>query len=142
VRRTTLILAAAAVLVPVLAGSATGAGWSVNARLVRCHPHANQAKRYAIFEGVMQGASTQRMEIRFDLLRAEPAGEFMRVAAPGLRIWTRAAAGVERYQYRKRVENLPAPASYRTLVLYRWRDSSGTILHRARALTPACEQPG
>ncbi|MFL5859068.1 MAG: hypothetical protein ACJ77L_20360, partial [Solirubrobacteraceae bacterium] len=107
----------------------------------RCHPHANQAKRFAIFEGEMKGKATTRMEIRFDLLRADPGGEFERVDAPGLAIWNRAEKGVVDYRYRKRVENLPAPASYRALVRFRWRKSGGGVLRREHALTEVCEQP-
>jgi hypothetical protein len=132
-----IVLACAFYAVPAQAADAP-----VAARLITCHPHANQAKRFAIFEGEMQGERAVRMEIRFDLLRADPGGEFQRVAAPGLRVWSRAEAGVVRYRYRKRVENLPAPASYRALVLYRWRDAAGKVVRHTRALTPVCEQAG
>jgi hypothetical protein len=137
VRRVAFIaLVCAALAVPARAAA------PVAARLIKCHPHANQAKRFAIFEGEMRGERTLRMEIRFDLLRADPGGDFKRVAAPGLRVWNRAEAGVVRYRYRKRVENLPAPASYRALVIYRWRAANGKVLRHNRALTPVCEQPG
>jgi hypothetical protein len=130
-----------ALVFAVLAVSAQAAGAPVHARLVQCHPHAEQAKRFAIFEGEMLGERTVRMEIRFDLLRADAGGPFQRVAAPGLGVWNRAEAGVVRYRYRKRVENLPAPAQYRALVHYRWRAGGGKVVRHTRKLTPICEQP-
>jgi hypothetical protein len=137
-RRAALIVALslAALAVPAQAAESPGA-----ARLIRCHPHPNQAKRFAIFEGEMTGSTTTRMEIRFDLLRADPGGEFLRVEAPGLGVWNRAEAGVVDYRYRKRVENLPAPASYRALVRFRWRKPGGGVVRRGHALTEVCEQP-
>jgi hypothetical protein len=137
VRRFALI----ALIPSVLAVPAQAADAPVHARLIQCHPHAEQAKRFAVFEGEMRGERTVRMEIRFDLLRADPGGPFQRVAAPGLGVWNRAEAGVVRYRYRKRVENLPAPAEYRAVVLYRWRAAGGKLLRHARKLTPVCEQP-
>jgi hypothetical protein len=137
-RRAALILAVsvAALAVPAQAAESPGA-----ARLIRCHPHPNQAKRFAIFEGEMRGSTTTRMEIRFDLLRADPGGQFLEVDAPGLGVWNRAEAGVVDYRYRKRVENLPAPANYRALVRFRWRKPGGGVVRRGHALTEVCEQP-
>ena len=137
-RRFALIAAASAVLLAVPAQAAES---PVAARVIRCHPHPNQAKRFAIFEGEMTGQTTTRMEIRFDLLRADPGGEFLQVDAPGLGVWNRAEAGVVDYRYRKRVENLPAPASYRALVRFRWRKAGGGVVRRGHALTEVCEQP-
>src|ERR1700755_198141 len=113
VRRALLIAAVASAL---LALPAQAAQAPVAARLIRCHPHPNQAKRFAIFEGEMHGNRSVRMEIRFDLQSAGPGGAFAVVDAPGLGIWNRAEPGVVDYRYRKRVENLPAPANYRAMV--------------------------
>ena len=134
-------LVTAAAFAALFALPASAAQAPVAARLIRCHPHPNQAKRFAIFEGEMHGATNVRMEIRFDLLKADPGGSFQPVDAPGLAIWNRAEAGVGDYRYRKRVENLPAPADYRALVRYRWRRPGGKIVRHLRALTPVCEQP-
>jgi hypothetical protein len=138
VRRLALLVAA---LIAALALPAQAAEAPVAARLIRCHPHPDQAKRFAIFEGEMHGARTVRMEIRFDLQRADPGGAFSTVDAPGLEVWNRAEAGVVDYRFRKRVENLPAPARYRALVRYRWRRRGGKIVRRMRAMTPVCAQP-
>ena len=134
-------LVTAAAFAALFALPASAAQAPVAARLIRCHPHPNQAKRFAIFEGEMHGATNVRLEIRFDLLKADPGGRFQAVDAPGLAVWNRAEAGVGDYRYRKRVENLPAPADYRALVRYRWRRPGGKIVRHLRALTPVCEQP-
>jgi hypothetical protein len=134
-------LAAAAAFAAFLAVPAEAAQAPVSARLVRCHTQADQAQRFAIFEGEMHGAVNVRLEIRFDLESATPGGAFERVDAPGLAVWNRAAAGVVDYRYRKRVENLPAPAEYRALVRYRWRRPGGKTVRYERARTPVCEQP-
>jgi hypothetical protein len=139
VRRALVIVAACAATFAIPAQAADA---PVAARLIRCHQHPDQAKRFAIFEGEMHGSRTVRMEIRFDLQRAEEGGAYSTVYAPGLEVWNRAAAHVVDYRFRKRVENLPAPARYRALVRYRWRRPGGAILRRLRALTPVCEQPG
>jgi hypothetical protein len=139
VRRFALTGAAAAALFAVPAQAAEA---PVAARLIRCHPHANQTKRFVIFEGEMHGQPPQRLELRFDLMQADPGGPFHRVDYAGLGIWYRAAKGVGDYRYRKRVEGLPAPANYRALVRFRWRQAGGKVVHRDRALTPVCEQPG
>jgi hypothetical protein len=137
--RTALAIAAACAAFVALPAQAAQA--PVAARLIRCHPHPDQAKRFAIFEGEMRGGADVRLEIRFDLLKADPGGAFSSVDAPGLAVWNRAEAGVVDYRYRKRVENLPAPANYRALVRYRWRRPGGRIVRHQRALTPVCEQP-
>jgi hypothetical protein len=138
--RTALVIAAASAAFIAVPASAAEA--PVSARLIGCHPHPNQAKRFAIFEGEMHGPRDVRMEIRFDLQRADQGGAYSTVYAPGLEVWNRAAAGVVDYRFHKRVENLPAPARYRALVRYRWRRPGGAILRRLRAMTPVCEQPG
>src|SRR3954453_10445357 len=79
-RRAALIVALslASLAVPAQAAEAPGA-----ARTIRCHPHPNQAKRFAILEGEMPGSTTTRGDFRSVLLRAAPGVEFLRVEAPG-----------------------------------------------------------
>ena len=132
----------AAALAALFALPASAAQAPVAARLIRCHPHPNQAKRFAIFEGEMHGATNVRMEIRFDLLKADPGGSFQPVDAPGLAVWNRAEAGVGDYRYRKRVENLPAPADYRAAgALSAGAARGARSCVTQQALTPVCEQP-
>jgi hypothetical protein len=135
VRRFALSFLVLACLVPVAA--AGGAAPRVQANLKDCH----SSQRFAVFEGVMRGKATMRMEMRFDIQRAEPGGAFERVKAEGLSVWNRAAAGVVRYTYRKRIDSMTGPATYRAHVRFRWRGSSGKVVRRADALTPECEQP-
>ena len=65
-----------------------------------------------------------RFAVRFQRLPA--SARFHYVAASGLGVWNKAAASVTRYRFRKKVENLPAPAFYRAVVSYRWLTAAGT----------------
>jgi hypothetical protein len=64
-----------------------------------------------------------------------------RVDAPGLDEWLTSLPGVTRYTYAKTVQNLSAPAAYRTVVRFRWLDAEGTVLERTRATSRVCRQP-
>jgi hypothetical protein len=136
---------AAAVLVgPATAGAVTVRLSSAKAYLHTCHPALGQGDRYAIFGGWMKSLirGTDRMEMRFDLHRRAPGGlVWRRVAGPGLGVWHRADPGVAGYRFRQRVENLPAPYSYRALVSYRWKDATGRVFARTARSTPTCFQP-
>lgn len=137
-----ICLLSASLLAPA-AAHATPAGAPVAARLIACHPAVAKAERFAIFQGAMtRWRHSARVEIRFDLL-ARPAGSpsFQPVAGPGLGVWNRSGLGVSRYRFRKRVENLPAPAAYRAVVSFRWLGANGKVLGRAVRLTPVCHQP-
>jgi hypothetical protein len=132
-----LALAATAAAAPLRASSA-------RALLHVCHPALAQGDRYATFGGYMRSLrpGSDRMEMRFDLYR-RPAGgvTWRRVSGPGLAVWNRADAGVAGYRFRQRVENLPAPHSYRALVSYRWKDGAGRVFARTWRNTPVCFQP-
>ena len=115
----------------------------VSATLEACRRAAHQEGRFAIFAAEMRtipGAA--RMSMRFDLYRRKPSGgRARRVSAPGLGVWRRSAPEVDIFRYHKQVTNLPAPATFRAVVRYRWYDRSGHVLKRARRATPACRQP-
>jgi hypothetical protein len=132
-----LALAAAAAAAPLRASSA-------RALLHACHPALAQGDRYATFGGYMRSLrpGADRMQMRFDLYR-RPAGglTWRRVSGPGLGTWNRADYGVAGYRFRQRVENLPAPHSYRALVSFRWRNSAGRVFARTWRNSPICFQP-
>ena len=48
---------------------------------------------------------------------------------------------MRRYSYAKTVQNLTAPASYRTVVRFRWLDRRGRLLLRASRTSKVCRQP-
>ena len=147
--RRALICALAAALAAVLAVAATAQAAPLRASSARaflhaCHPALAQGERYATFGGYMRSLrmGADRMEMRFDLYR-RPAGgvRWRRVWGPGLGSWNRAHAGVAGYRFRQRVENLPAPYSYRAVVLFRWKDGAGRVFARTWRHTPLCFQP-
>ena len=47
---------------------------------------------------------------------------------------------MSRYSYAKTVQNLSAPAAYRTIVRFRWLDSDGAVLARSRVTSRVCRQ--
>lgn len=135
------------VLVAVAGALLYGAGAApaaprTHAGLADCHADSDQAARYAVFEASMRAVpGARRMAIRFELLQRLPGQGFAPIEAPGLGVWG-TAQGVGRYRYRKRVENLLAPADYRAVVYFRWLGADGGELRRARRRTPVCSQPG
>jgi CARDB len=113
------------------------------ASLSGCSPALEQSARAVVFQGDMRRVRAgDRLEIRFDLLVRSPDLGWERLHYEGLGIWNRAEAGVARYTYTKRVENLAAPASYRAIVTFRWRDGATNRAHRREVRrTPVCRQP-
>jgi hypothetical protein len=75
-------------------------------------------------------------------VRDEGSGSrWRRLTAPGFDEWLTSAAGVRRYTYARTIQNLAAPAAYRTIVRFRWLDADGLALKSARATSAACRQP-
>jgi hypothetical protein len=112
-------------------------------KLAECVPALEAQDRSATFEARMRALSgSERMQLRFTLQVSEGVlPGWRRVAAPGLDQWLGSAPGVSRYSYSKTVLNLSAPAEYRTVVRFRWLDSAGETLKRARVTSRACRQP-
>ncbi len=116
---------------------------TARALLNTCERGLDDADRAAVFEGQMRKASgAPRMQMRFTLQARTPeTGKWSKLSAPGFGSWVGPAAGTSRYVYTKRVENLLAPASYRVLLRFRWLDSDGDVVQRAKAYSPVCRQP-
>lgn len=100
-------------------------------------------QRFAVFEGRLtrfRGAA--KMQMRFTLQAETPDDPVWRkIKAPGFSVWIPAPAGVARYFYDKRVEQLVAPGSYRVAIEFRWRNAKGRTMRSERLLTPVCKQP-
>jgi len=113
------------------------------ATLETCTTSPLPVDRLASFVASMPAiARADRMRVRMDLERRTPGERlYRRIKAPGFGVWERSDPGVAGFVFRKRVTGLPAPASYRALVRYRWIAKDGSTVRRARARTPACEQP-
>lgn len=112
-------------------------------RTVSCLTGLDARERAARFEADLRAVpGTVRMQVRFTLM-ARTAGrpEWTAVDAPGFGTWSTSVAGVARYVYTKTVQNLLAPARYRTVVQFLWRGADGKTILRARRASRTCRQP-
>jgi hypothetical protein len=96
----------------------------------------------ATFEGRITARRGTRMQLRFTLQALTPdEPRWRRIEAPGFGTWITAPAGVGRYSYDKTVEQLLAPASYRAVIEFRWKNSRGHVVHAEKSTSGACKQP-
>lgn len=101
-------------------------------------------ERSASFQGDMKAyRKATGLEMRFSLhVRTKTAPMWKRVAGvEGFDTWAAATPGVKQYLVDKEITDLPSGASYRTVVKFRWRNASGTIVGRALKRSKACRQP-
>ena len=133
-RRALLIAALAAAALPAAAAAAPA---PASVRLVECSIDQHSAAFYARMQQV-PGAT--RMAMRFTLLQETGADAVTRVKVPGLRRWRFSKPGVKAFGYRQGFRNLPENASHRVRVDFRWYDSNGEELARARRRSPRCRQ--
>lgn len=112
-------------------------------RLLACVPALEGADRSATFEARMRPVRwSERMQVRFTLqVEEDVLGSWRRLPAPGFDQWLTSDPGVSRYSYSKTVQNLAAPAAYRTVVRFRWLAGDGAVLARSRATSRTCRQP-
>jgi hypothetical protein len=117
------------------AGAAVKYGQAV---MTRCDTGAATAT----FEGrVSAYRGATRAQLRFVLQTRTPDDPVWEpVDAAGFGVWI-TAPKVARYIYDKTVEKLAAPASYRVVIQFRWRNARGKTLHAERAITKACVEP-
>ncbi len=98
--------------------------------------------RKATFEGRITARRGTKMQMRFALQAITPdQPKWRKVDAPGFGTWISAPSGVGRYSYDKTVEQLLAPASYRAVIEFRWKDAHGKVVHSEKATSTACKQP-
>jgi hypothetical protein len=97
----------------------------------------------AVFEGrVTPLRRAAKAQMRFTLeARTPEEPEWQRVPAVGFGTWITAPPKVGRYLYDKTVEKLIAPADYRAVLQFRWRDAKGRTLRSERAVSKVCRQP-
>jgi len=137
--RRCLFAAVAAVLV-----AAAPAHASATARVVvlHCTKGLEPADRSVTFEGRIAAIPRARkMQMRFTLQARTPDAGWAKVAAPGFRTWITAPRGLGLFLYDKTVDQLLAPASYRAVVDFRWRNAAGHVIRRARVTSRSCRQP-
>ncbi len=115
----------------------------LKATLESCLTSGLPVERVATFVGSMPArAGASRMRVRFDLERRRPGERvWRRIKAPGFGTWQRSKRGVAGFVFRKRVNGLWVPASYRARVRFQWLAGDGSIVRRAHRRTPACVQP-
>jgi hypothetical protein len=109
------------------------------ATLVSCAKDTRQA----VFEGQLRVfRQAPKMQMRFTLQASTPdAVKWRKVDAPNFGEWISAPAGVGKYTYDKTVQDLLAPASYRAVVDFRWRDRGGKTIRTEKVTSPVCKQP-
>ena len=113
------------------------------ARLVACTLSLDPAKRALTVDASMRSLmEDDRMQMRFELLqRASGRVRFRKLAGPGLGTWNPATPGVDRYRFRKPIQNLPVPYHYIVKVTFRWLNPDGTPYARTARFTSDCFQP-
>ncbi len=113
------------------------------ARLTSCHPALEPTGRSLTVDATMRSLHKgDRMQMRFDLLqKVSGARRFHKLPGPGLGAWNPASPGVDRYRFRKPIQNLPAAASYMVKVSYRWQDDHGVTFAHTTRFTRVCAQP-
>jgi hypothetical protein len=129
-----------AVIAALLLAAPARAARSARVVLLRC---SHGSVRSVTFEGRIAAIPhARRMQLRFTLQARTPdAPAWARVSAPGFGTWITAPRGLSRYLYDKTVQGLLAPAGYRAVVDFRWRDASGRVIRRARDASRSCHQP-
>ena len=104
----------------------------LRAKLSACQSGPAATQRTATFVGSMPAVSgTKRMWMRFDLFeRVAPATDFAAVKAPKLGVWQKSAPGraSSGFVFTQRVQGLPAPASFRAQVRFRWYGKGSKLL--------------
>jgi hypothetical protein len=99
--------------------------------------------REAVFEGqVRVFRQAPKMQMRFTLQASTPDTlRWRKIDAPNFGEWISAPANLGKYTYDKTVRDLLAPASYRAVVDFRWRDRRGKTIRTERAISAVCKQP-
>jgi hypothetical protein len=117
---------------------------AASVKVLACVPALDPVARSATFEARVKAArGSDRMQVRFTLQERDQGlrARWRKVVAPGFEEWLTSASGVRRYTYSRTIQNLTAPASYRTVVRFRWLDADGEVLRSTRARSGTCRQP-
>ncbi|MDX6698207.1 MAG: hypothetical protein QOE65_1604 [Solirubrobacteraceae bacterium] len=127
----------------VMSGSGTPGPADARLRLVACLTSLDAGGPSLTVDSTMRSLhSGDRMAMRFELWQRGPlAPRFHRVPGSGLGTWNPATDGVQRFRFRKPIQNLPAPAVYFVRVAYRWRDAGGHTVATTARSTRLCRQP-
>jgi hypothetical protein len=114
----------------------------IKAKLTDCHSGLLPADRFAVFVGQMPALQgTQRMWMRFDLFERTAGGSWQHVQVPKFGTWQKSLPGKPGFIYEKRVDQLQAPADYRTRIRFRWYDKNGKLQRSAQRTSHLCHEP-
>lgn len=132
----------AAVALALLIAAPARADWRGRVVVLHCAKGLTATGRSVTFEGRIAAIPrARRMQMRFTLQARTPDAGWAKVTAGGFGSWITAPRGLSRYLYDKTVDGLLAPAGYRAVVDFRWRDASGHVIRRSRATSRSCHQP-
>ena len=139
-------LAAPAALTSSALGAKTPKLSDARAKLVACKSALDQTRRSLTVDALMSSLTeNDRMQMKFDLYSREPGQrrfhKLTGLASFGLGTWNPATPGVDRYRFRKPIQNLAAPATYYVKVVFRWLDQNGVPYARTSRSTATCFQP-
>lgn len=129
-------------LAALLLGASPAHAASSGVRVAGCASALDPAARVATFEGRMRvKRGARRMQMRFTLQERSPDEPgWHKLPAAGFGKWLTSDPGIGRYVYTKRVIELEAPASYRTIVKFRWLDGSGDRVASSKSTSAVCHQ--
>jgi hypothetical protein len=131
------VLITAALAAAALPAAASAAPKPVSVKLVKCSVEQHEATFYGRMQ---QLPGTSRMAMRFTLFEETGGDSSTRVRVPGLRRWHFSKPGVLAFNYRQGFRNLPANASHRVRVDFRWYADDGSELARANRRSSRCRQ--
>jgi hypothetical protein len=141
-------VACALALGPASAGAVTASPPRDELRSFLCQKALDPPTRAVSVQAVMRPLTgTSKMEVRFDLMRRRPGGFFRLVRGRLLGSWvsphdpTLGQRPGDIWIVNHPVVDLPAPATYRFRVSFRWTGSQGQQLGGAVLTSPSCYQP-
>jgi len=146
-----------ALMVPVLVGFVAASASAAPATLARadasilraalasatvtaCTTGDTAAERSATFSATVDAVpGTSTMSVAFDLYeQTTTTSPYVAVSAAGFGLWQSSNRAIASFTANENVVDLPAPASFRALVRYRWLSRSGHVIRRAERVTKAC----
>jgi CARDB len=116
---------------------------SVHLKACRTGTGMDPSPRSATFVGKMHDVpGSVRMGMHFRLIERSAQNGTQPMRSPDLGPWHTSNDGVKHFSYSQTVNGLTQGDSYRVVVKFRWIDSSGKVIRRAKRTSAACVQPG
>lgn len=112
------------------------------AKVADCTTGADDSERAAAFTGSMSASGAKRMQMRFLLMQrpgSSSKATWKKVAIPEWGDWEKADPGRSAFVFTKRIEALTAPAAYRVVITFRWKDARNHVTRTTTRTSAACE---